>query len=665
MDNVQIKQIAIQSYRGIEGLTIDFTDKKTTIAGANGTGKSTLLNAYLWTLWGIDQEGRKDYEVKHLDEDGATQDKRDTSVTITLEKGGDTTTLKRTLRENWVKPQGAEEEVFKGNTTIYEINGVPVKMTEYNAEVDELLGVPAGAALLLTTPTAYLSQPWKDLRKSIIDIAGGVDPLALIAEVEGAKDLIKDPAQIDKLETERKASKRKLATELKQYQPRIDQVAQMKPAEKDWSALEKELEEVNAELGGITDKLEEYKGAGMKALQAEQKKRQALNDLARQEAQINSALVDAEREAREQLYTQVYYYTNVLRDLLDERPRLDKNARGMEEAVKRAETLVAEYDKQLAALRQDWKEVKAEEFPRDAATCPTCGRPLPAEEQEAARQAFEMNKRVELDEINARGKKLAGEKAKLEEGLATDRKDYTYYSTKLKQTNDAIEATEQQIKREEKKVEGAATPVTDKLKDLRRQLEEVQAHQEEIQKGLQDAMQANTDQEGEKEASRKQKELLARRDEITLALAERKRAKTYDTMIENLEQEAKQTGAELAAVERDLATITAYRNAYISQVEEKANSLVAGVTFRMFDFTIDGNAVETCTPLIAGVPYQAANTASRINAGVDFANRLYQEYGTALPIWIDGAESVTEIHHTDGQQIALKVVPAGALQIEQ
>ena len=79
------------------------------------------------------------------------------------------------------------------------------------------------------------------------------------------------------------------------------------------------------------------------------------------------------------------------------------------------------------------------------------------------------------------------------------------------------------------------------------------------------------------------------------------------------------------------------------------------VSFRLFDYTIENNAVETCIPLVDGVPFPSANTAGQMNAGLDIINTLCKFYGVCAPIFIDNRESVNDIIETESQIINLVV----------
>ncbi len=57
-----LKQIKITEFKGLKDKTLNLSDKVTEIVGDNGTGKSTIKNAYNWVLTGF-CEGKKDYKI--------------------------------------------------------------------------------------------------------------------------------------------------------------------------------------------------------------------------------------------------------------------------------------------------------------------------------------------------------------------------------------------------------------------------------------------------------------------------------------------------------------------------------------------------------------------------------------------------------------------------
>ena len=79
------------------------------------------------------------------------------------------------------------------------------------------------------------------------------------------------------------------------------------------------------------------------------------------------------------------------------------------------------------------------------------------------------------------------------------------------------------------------------------------------------------------------------------------------------------------------------------------------LTFKMFEIQINGGLLPTCKAIFKGVDIADVNNAGQIQAGIDIIKTLCDHYGVYAPIFIDNAESITNIPETKSQQIHLIV----------
>lgn len=672
MKEIVIERMTLTNFRGIKQLTVDLGERLVEISGANATGKSTLLNAYLWCLWGIDQEGRKDFNLKPLDQEGNSTDKVDVSVELTLlgveEKP---VTLRRTLRENWVKPNGETEEVYKGNTTIYEIDDVPTKMSEYNSYIAAILpeGTPDGLMQLLSTPDGIPTMDWKALRKLLLDTTGGVDETELIASREEYKELMREVGDttLERAETQWKTTKSKLTKELKEYQPRIDQTAAMKPAPQDWTEIEGRIAELDKDLGTYSEQEAKATEIANAAYLEENLSRQRLTqiaaDIARLEAERerakNRTKIDAEYKVEE---LKVRSRNTLLREGAAKRA-LERAEGDITDLRKRIET----EERRAEELREDWRKLKREEYPADKTTCPTCGQPLPQDELGKRMLAYEAKKQADLSKISADGRAKNEEiellKRKLDSLIVEKEARHEALmevSAEVEQARTAVERAQYEADEtdsENPRDTAEADAITDKIQALRDE-------EAEIKERLNAKLSEKEEETNLAKVKQKQVAAMAERDELKRRLSDRETIKRYDEEIKRLEELAKKKGQEMADVERWLSLTQSYRMSYIRRLEESINDLFSGgITFRMYDFTLEGNPVETCTPLVDGTPYQTVNTARRINAGIEIASAISRAHDISIPIWVDGAESVNEVQPASGQEIILRVSDSPELMI--
>ena len=65
--NIILKAMSLINFKGIRNAEFNFNTTTNNISGDNATGKTTIVNAFLWCLFGKDIEDRKDYEIKTYD----------------------------------------------------------------------------------------------------------------------------------------------------------------------------------------------------------------------------------------------------------------------------------------------------------------------------------------------------------------------------------------------------------------------------------------------------------------------------------------------------------------------------------------------------------------------------------------------------------------------
>ena len=116
---VKLLKLYVENFRGIKNFVLTPDGRSATVQGGNGTGKSTLMAAFLWLLTGKDAQGRENYNVFPLGTDGNRLSGCSPTVTATLSMpDGHTLVLQRSICERWTKRRGSAE-------------------TEYNKQLDE------------------------------------------------------------------------------------------------------------------------------------------------------------------------------------------------------------------------------------------------------------------------------------------------------------------------------------------------------------------------------------------------------------------------------------------------------------------------------------------------------------------------------------------------
>ena len=149
-----LRSMSLVNFKGIRQQNFKFSPFVNIISGDNAVGKTTILDAFLWCLFGKDSHDRKDFEIKTLDSTGQVIERIDHEVTLVLEIDGKNLEVKRAFREKWTKKRGSEESEFTGNETEYYWNEVPVKMADFNSRIAGI--IDESLFKLLTNVTYFL-----------------------------------------------------------------------------------------------------------------------------------------------------------------------------------------------------------------------------------------------------------------------------------------------------------------------------------------------------------------------------------------------------------------------------------------------------------------------------------------------------------------------------
>ena len=652
MKQVILKSLTLCNFKGEKQRTTVFNADVTTISGGNGLGKSRHFDAFIWLLFGKDAHDRKDYEIKTR-VNGEELHKCECSVTGVIIVDGEEITLKRAFVEDWVKPRGQVEQVYKGNHTECWWNETPVNVTEYDKRIKEIMD--SNLFKMLTNPAFFVGMKWQLQREQLFQLAGAVTDAEIATskpEFAALMDKISGKSLAD-FKKEISARKKRLVEELKEIKPRIDQTQKMMPEPEDFAALESQLADIDKEIADTDNAIADVNKAIRKQYEAEQAKQARVNELTTQAQQVvfdaktkaQDAAFEANAQRREHVNT-----IHVLQGDLDAK-------RG---EVQKAQLDIARINRDIekarekqSTLRDEWFAENGKEYAGET-TCPHCGQALPDDMIAKAKQLFDDAKVAKCAEITNKGKELGAIIAGYENDVAARQEAINIAKSSIEQLNADIKTLQTELDAMPEKAASTINP------------EEIPAWVE-LQKQIADIKATITTDNTGVDTSALQTakaDLNRQRNELSTRLAKRGAIKRCDDEITNLEARGKELSQAIADIERDEYTVEQFTRAKIDECEKRINAKFKFVTFRLFDYTLDGNPVETCIPLCDGVPYGSANTASQVNAGLDIINALCGYYGICAPIFIDNRESVNAIIPVQSQIINLVVTNDNKLTIK-
>ena len=643
MKQVILKSITLCNFKGEKERTTNFNVDVTTISGDNGMGKSRHFDAFIWLLFGKDTQDRKDYEVKTRI-NGQELHNVECSVSGVIVVDGEEITLKRSFVEDWVKPRGKVDRVFKGNHTECWWNETPVNVSEYTKRVETI--IDSSVFKMITNPAFFVNMNWKLQREQLFQLAGTITDAEIASQnPDFAKllDKISGKSLAD-FKKELSARKKRLQDELNQIQPRIDQTHKMMPETEDFNAIEKEIQEIDHEISEIDKAIADVTAAIRKQYEGEQEKQNKVNAL---KSECQKIVFDAKTKAQDEAFA-----ANA------ERREIESKIKAKERDVELTDREIASGESQVSKTQNEIEQIKASQdklreswFAENAKTyngetvCPHCGQPLPDEMIENARELFTKAQSEKCDEITAKGQEYGRKVDELNKRVDEIENDIA----NAKKTKESLFRDIEALK-----AKFATIPVIEVADVAPESIPEWVAKQKEIA-DIEATISTDNSNVNTDELQKQKAECNTKRAALVERYSKRHTIVRCETEIANLESRGKELAQMIADAEREEYTIEQFTRTKVDECENRINAMFKVVSFRLFYYTIDGNAVETCIPTIGGVPYGSANTASKINAGLDIINTLCKFYGVCAPIFIDNRESVNEIVETESQIINLVV----------
>ncbi|MFB5946082.1 AAA family ATPase [Albibacterium profundi] len=681
-DKLTLKTLIITNFKGIKNFVLD-VHERTEIYGENGTGKTTLVDAYRWLLTGKNSNDQNVFEIKPINADGTRTQKVENEVEGVFDFNGKEITLKRINREKWTTARGEETPVFRGNETAYFWNDVPLKESEYKAKVSSM--IPEERLKLLTDTVYFNSLKWQTRREILTEITGEVTDQHVLDQI--ASLLNKDEIGIltsiinsGKTFKERKdelASKRKTAKdELKLIPSRIDEVKRGLPKLDNLAEAESAVKDIQSKIDDLDNQISDSnKAYESSELNISNKRKeifqlkQYLSDIENgiRSKMLNRNSVGKEKiEALKQEISKIKTKSTELENAIRVRQNLKENAI---KRISELETLISSRSEKVESLKNRWISENGKQltFEEGAFDCPCCSRPLDPGNIEAKKQemieSFAKSKKEQLDiitkEATAEKNQVARDKSEIDALNAVKdekNKEISDLNIELSGVMDNLVIKGEELSALEKEESDKVIPDPEKevIKALAANNDYIEASKK---------IEALSSEVSEfkpidhSETIQKKRELKIKLDSYNDVINQKKQVEAGNKRITELEDQQSHLAQTIAAYEHEEFIIQKFISRKSAITEERVNGLFSFVTFRMFDKTIDGNEFDVCDTLINGVPYNDANTASKINAGLDIINVLSSHYGFTAPVWIDNRESVTEIISTRQQVISLIVSP--------
>lgn len=648
MKKIIIKQINLVNFKGIRNVSVDFDEQITTICGRNGSGKTSIFDAFTWLLFGKDSQDRKLFNIKTIDAQGIAIPRIPHEVSAIILVDGEEINLRRRYNEKWQKKRGSATEEFTGHEEERLYNDVPMSVKEWNEKIAEIC---SEQVFKFITNPLYFSAQKSDMQRSMLFrmageisdeeiAAGNAEFTALLAQLTSKT--------MEEYKREISAKKRRIKAEIDGIPERIDERKRDMPEAENWLAIDAELKAAQTELSevekSITDKAQAYTTASNERLNLSKQLSELKEKMLNREFAIKQAV---NAEYNEQSSTQQQLFR-------DESATLSE--------LNRVNSELARYQFDLNSMQEkrnkliaEWREINARslKFREDEFVCPTCKRPLDIDDierkQNEMTENFNIRKSSDLAENNRKGQ--ANKKA-------------------MEDTQKLIKRCEEHIATLTRKIEelkanplySAVLTAPDATYAINTDNEYSSLYVEvsELEKKLNEPISLPDTAD----LIAKKQGIMSQIDELKKRLANKDIIERNNQRIQELEKLLRSQSEELAQLEGIEFTMANFSKARIEAMESRINGLFSVVRFKMFEKNINGGEVETCEATVNGVPYSDLNNAMTINAGLDIINAICKSESVTAPIFIDNAEAVNELLPTQSQMIRLVVTDDDTLTIQ-
>jgi len=510
---VQFERLELKNFEGYKNAEINFAKGLNIITGRNSTGKTTLLEALLFALYGAAPGAEKRLLVSKLQ--GAAGNM---SVKLSAKIAGKNVEI---LREGRLIGKGDEAKKFRNERLSLKIDGKEVSIhneEELNKKMIELLGM--GVKMFTTLVYSRQGELTNILepKKEDMDLILGITLMKeLVEQLDTAKKTL------EKFEgKDAKTVLIMLQEQLPQLIQQIDQLtgqvnilsrdveALAKIVEKSKSKEVKELlqqinlrdslsQSINEKVAAISNTLKERGAASVEELEKrlgelldkEEEHKKELLELQKEESkinttwqQLNSKLLQIKTNLENAGVTTIKELEEKIASIQTEFNQLDKERQAAEAEFTEIDHLRSQLNGKLSALKE---EIKSHEdlLAKGLANCPTCGQEV---NPEVVKQIIEDKKQAveqlagKLENVNIQ---YANLKKRVDQ-LKTSVLQLKTNLTGLQEIHDrltkileeaTIEQLEQKLNEAQKDLEG----IRQMIDDLRTELSKLESDRQNLQ----------------------------------------------------------------------------------------------------------------------------------------------------------------------------------------
>lgn len=635
---MKLLKLTLENFKGVKKMTLDLPGGcSAAVYGENGSGKTSLFDAWCWLLYGVDSTCSSDsknggFQVLPKGTSGLQA-----SVRAVIEKNGETHTLQRVYQEDFTRKTGEPEKGPAKSHTGFYVDDVPLKTKKQYDDYISTLFPSRELGLALTIPSYFPKALPPDIRR---------DMLLKIFSPEITEDAVMDRhPELARLRTCKgyktveqyrdwaKAQRMTVNRELDSIPGRIDEAEKAKREDISTPEDDREGKRLKAEKAKLAVKISAVQSGADRA-DTVRRRSEAQAKLAERKAAYAEKFIranDGLSAEAEGLRKQIYEKEKALIELRQQQERSSMEQKDLQA--------------KLTTLSKEWEAIQSKPIDKIETLRPTCGQPLPPDRIQEAREKFLLDRSTQLSRIKEEG---ARARTRLREASSSGKEKFQIFSS-----------TQQEVDGLKKKLDRLSQAIitpppfeeTQEYRDLSGQISALQQEEAVLQTC----------------AEKKLAPLLEKEEEIDGKLEEIARRKLNEESNRQQEQRVrdlldrqKALGDELTKLEDGIRLADDFIRLRAMDLEESINAHFDVVRFKLFDRQVNGGIKACCEAMASdghGGPFveygSNLNEGRRIEAGVDIIRALSKATGVTAPFWVDASGELTKDLDTDLQHIRL------------
>jgi DNA repair exonuclease SbcCD ATPase subunit len=644
--NIKFQEITIKNFKGVLGeRIIRFNPEMTQILGANHTGKTTIIDATQWLLFGKNSDGATNFGIDPKDEKGNIIHHLENEVSINLKRDGEALTLTKTRSETWAKPRQKNEEVMNGHTVSYFVNGDKYTETDYKLYIAGMIS--EGLFRTITNPMYFPSLKPDDQRILLIKMVGETSPEQIAGDNEDFKAVLNQLQGTD-LVTYRKHLSYKINEIKKDLETLPSRLSENKAIisniqDEDYDEVRKKITETDEKIKETDDIINDKSKVVDKHFQERTKVRNEIN-------KKKKRLLEIQQSCQDKNTGNTRAWKKMKDDANEKVEKISRDIRNANQEIEDANNALGKIAIRVQEFDKKWDAVEATSFVWDTnkETCPTCGQRLPEGDIEEMREKLEENFNIDKskrqDELDKEAEEIKRRKDDAKAILSSAKEKLDELEEKLRNAKDDIADIE---KKQPKLIYFVDNEEYQLLKA------EIEKEEDDLNKSEEENGDDNNDEI--LKIKENKSELIKERDQLRDALSNEKIIISTNKRIGEIIERQKTLNQQLTELEKEDYTAEQFNMAMIKDLEERVNELFTNVRFTMFKTQLNGKTIPTCECTMHGTPYQDLSNSEKINAGIDIINAICRYNNAYAPCIIDNAESINDVLPMLSQQILLIV----------